>query len=229
MRNSMRMVVAVVSLAISTWACALEGPRDRVAGDRRPEHTASYFGDVLLRSDGVRIFVMVDTTLDRSVPSDGLVDQWFILETAEPIIPAISAHLPGALLVHTPDTLRVSSPEQRFELVLSNDARKAPLDGTLTTRVVGIGLSRNVAESTNLRIADHVRAGRVTSTCEACDVLNPDPGSGGSAASCGSGGDGATQCSASYGSNSCSISCSSGYYACCNALPGSASCRCVRQ
>lgn len=225
----MRMLMVTVSLAVSVWACAQEGPRGPMAGARQPEHVASYFGDVLVRSDGVRIFVIVDTTLDRSAPSDGLVDQWFILETAEPVVPAVDAHLPGALLVHSADTLRVSSPDQRFELVLSNDARKAPADGVLTTRVVGIGLSRNVAESTNIRIAEHARAGRIATTCEACDVLNPDPGVGGSAASCSSGGDGATQCSASYGSNSCSISCTTGYYACCNALPGSASCRCVKQ
>ncbi|HEX8411200.1 MAG TPA: hypothetical protein VF883_20230, partial [Thermoanaerobaculia bacterium] len=159
----------------------------------------------------------------------GLVDQWFILETAEPVMAPISAHLQGALLVHSDDTLRISSPEHRFELVLSNDARKAPADGTLTTRVVGIGLSRNTAESTNLRISNEARAVRIGTTCEGCDVLNPDPGTGGAGGSCASGGDGATQCSASYGSNSCSISCTTGYYACCNALPGSASCRCVRQ
>jgi len=223
------LLLGVLAISVSIWAQEGRGP-DRKPGERRPQHVSSYLGDVLLRSDGVRVFAMVDTILDRSAPTDGLVDQWFILETAEPVMPPISAHLPGALLVHSSGTLRVTSAEHRYDFVLAGEERELPGQGTLATTVVGIGLSHIKAEATTVRMADHSGRGRVSTTCDACEVLDPDPDDGGSGGSaCPSGGPGAIQCSARYSSNSGSVSCASGYYACCNAQPAAAYGRCVRE
>jgi len=227
----MRRTLALLFLGCAGLFAFAQEP-DRAARERtRPEHVDISTGDVLLRTNGTRILVMVDTILDRSVPPDGLVDQWFVLETGEPSVP-MSAHLADALLVHSAGVLRITTAEQRFEFVVAGDTRNVPTPNGLeaiTTRAVGIGLSHNKGQTT-ISIAQQLdRAGRISTDCEACGVLDPDPGPGGSGgAACGSGGPGSTSCSVTSGGNSCSVSCAAGYYACCNGIAGDTYCRCVR-
>lgn len=191
----------------------------------RAEHVESYFGDVVLRTDGARVIVMLDTNLDATTASDGLIDQWFLLQTAEPPLVPVQAHLRDALVVHTPRALRVSTSDHRYELVIdSPDTPVAPM----ATRIAGVGLAHHKA-ATGVRITDQLdRRGRVTATCEGCFYEDPFPGGGSNSGSCTSGGRGSTSCSASYGTTSCSVACASGYYACCNAVPGAAYCRCIQ-
>lgn len=228
MRHYFRLLPAFVIVAVTTFATAQqEGARtERPAGERRPQHVSSWVGNVLIRTDGVRVFVLMDTPADRNAQPDGVVDQWFILETAEPPLTPISEHIGDALVVYSAGVLEVSSPERRFELVLEGESRSD--DGT-STRVVGVGLSHHKAEKTGIRIAEAIRRSRISSTCMECEVLNPDPGAGtGTGTSCSSGGPGATSCTATQQGNSCSITCATGRYACCNyGAGGSPYCRCV--
>jgi len=228
MRNYLRLLLVVGTLSVAAAGAAQEGPRaDRPAGGaRRPQHVASYAGNVLIRTQGVRVLVMVDTSFDRTAQSDGVVDQWFVLETATPLLMPINEHLGEASLLYSAEVLQVTSLDRSFEFTLHGDTGSA--DG-LTTRIAGVGLSHHKAEKTNIRIADEVRRGRVSATCYACNALDPDPGSGdGGGTTCSSGGPGSTQCSATRNNLSCSITCAAGYYACCNyGTSGAPSCRCV--
>lgn len=176
-------------------------------------------GDVVIRTAGHRIVVMVDTILDKSVAPDGLVDQWFALETAD-AAPPVFAHLANALIVHSPAGLRISTETERYELVL---AGTRPRGGA--TFVTGIGLSHNNG-ATTIRIADQLdRRGNVSAECADCGSLDPEPGN----AACGSGGPGSTSCSVTSGNNSCSVTCAAGHSACCNGIAGSTYCGCVRR
>lgn len=229
----MRRTLVLVFLGCAgLLAFAQEPGRGARERSGRPAHVEISTGDVLLRTDGTRILVMVDTILDKSVPPDGLVDQWFVLETREPSVP-MSAHLEDALIVHSAGVLRITTAEERFEFVVAGDTRNvATPDGleAITTRTVGIGLSHNKGQTT-VSIAQQLdRTGRVSTNCVACGgVLNPDPSTGGGGgAACGSGGPGSTSCSVTSSGNSCSVSCAAGYYACCNGIAGDTYCRCVR-
>lgn len=233
MRQS-RMISLVVLLVASPFLVAQEPGRfDRDPGQRPAgrDPVEFYLGDVLVRTDGARVLVMVDTITARGVAPDGLVDQWFVLETAGPSTP-IFAHLSDALLVHSPGALRVTTTEQQFDFMLSDGDASLPAPRGLeaiTTRTVGIGLSHNKG-ATAIRLAGQLdRAGRVATTCEGCEVLNPDDGGlGAGGGNCDSGGPGSTSCSVSAGTSgySCSVSCSAGYYACCLAQGGRVSCKC---
>jgi hypothetical protein len=225
MRNYLRLLIALTTVAASVMA--QEGPRaDRPVRERRPDHVSSWTGNVVIRTVGARVLVLVDTPPARGVQPDGIVDLWFVLETAEPLLMPINEHVGDSLLAHSAGVLEVSSAERRFEFVLEGDSRP---DDVMITRVVGVGLSHHKGEKTGVRIADEVRSARVSTTCMACEVLDPDPGEGGgSGTSCSSGGPGATSCTATQAGNSCSITCASGRYACCNyGSSGSPYCRCV--
>jgi len=221
-----RYCLSPVLVLCASFAFAQEGPRlDRV---NRPEHVEISAGDVLIRTNGNRILVMVDTILDKTAAPDGLVDQWFTLETAEPPIP-VFVHLAGSLIVHSPGALRISTAEERFEFVLADSHRSAESNDAITTRVAGIGLSHNTGPTTISLASQIDRRGKVSSECDECGPLDTDPGGGsGGGAACGSGGAGSTSCSVTSGSSSCSVTCAAGYYACCNGIAGSTNCRCVR-
>lgn len=214
MRHSVTMVFVLGLLACSP-VLAQSGKADKVE---------SYLGDVIIRTDGARVTVLLDTILDAGTAPDGVADQWFVLQTAEPVLTPVMAYLRQALVVHTPRALRISTAEERYELVMDGPA--APGAG-LATRIVGIGLAHNTGGK-GPRISDQLdRRGRVVPACDWC--LQQDPGTGGgSGGGCPSGGPGSTQCSASHGTNSCSVACATGYYACCQALPGAAYCRCIK-
>jgi hypothetical protein len=93
----------------------------------------SHLGDVTIRSDGDRVVVLLDTTLDASAPTDGVVDQSFVLQIGGPVLAPLSVHLSNALVVHTPRALRVTTATQRYEFVLDGESA-APA----ATRVIGI-------------------------------------------------------------------------------------------
>lgn len=227
MGNRDRLLLVLSMLFATVAAVAQEGPRiDRPAGARQPEHVSSYVGNVVIRTQGIRVYVMVDTTFDRATPSDGMVDQWFVLETETPLLTPLSEHLEDAVLFYSAGILQVNSVDRRFEFTLENDLRSTDV---ANTRIVGVGLSHNKAAKTAIRIAEESRKVRVSATCDACEALDPDPGAGGGGGtSCSSGGSGATQCSASQGSYSCSITCGANRYACCNyGSNGVPYCRCV--
>lgn len=80
----------------------------------------SHVGDVTIRSDGTRVIVLVDTTLDATVANDGVVDQAFVIQFAEAVPTPIDVHLTNALVVHTPESLRVTTSEQRYEFKLGD-------------------------------------------------------------------------------------------------------------
>jgi hypothetical protein len=230
MRQRAPMVLMSLVISMALWASPQQGERTERAGGGRSRDVETYLGNVLIRTDGVRVYVMVDTLDDKTDSTDGYVDQWFILETKEPLMTPISALVPDAQIIHSSGVLRVKSTQRRFELVLEENERSPqPPAGLATTRAAGIGLSHN-SGVTNVRIPDRLeRDGKLSTFCDECGVLNPDPGGGaGGGAACSSGGTGAVSCSVSNGPNSCSILCASGYYACCNAVPGAAYCRCVQ-
>ena len=222
-----RLLLALLAMTVAHAGMAQqEVPRaDRRAEGRRPTHVSSWVGNVLIRTEGVRIYVMVDTPARRGAQADGIVDQWFIFETAEPVIPAISAHLGDSLLVHSDGVLEVSSEGQRFEFVVEGSSGVP--DG-VTTRLAGIGLAHHRAETTAVRIAEEAASDDASPTCMACEALDPDPGAGGGGGtSCSSGGPGTVSCTATQGGYSCTITCAPGRYACCNYGTSVPYCRCV--
>jgi hypothetical protein len=211
-------------LSVTMSLALLLGCSSALASSPRTDRIATYLGDVVIRTDGAQVMVLLDTGKAGAAP-DGEVDHWFTLQTEEPPLIPVMVHLEQAQVVHTPRALRVSTADERYELLL--DPPKAPA-GALTTRVVGIGLAHN-AGGKGPKIKDQLDGrGHVVPTCEWC--LQNDTGAGGGTggAACQSGGPGSVQCSASWDSSSCSITCATNYYACCNAVPDRAYCRCVR-
>lgn len=194
------------------------------------EHVDSYVGDVVIRTVGSRIYVMVDTFKEGR--GDGLVDRWFTLETAQPMDDPIFAHLPVAQINHWAGALRIISHDQRliFDLTVPEHERAAPVpEQYRATRIAGIGLS-HTAGPTEIRIASEVSRGGVTTLCDECGPIDLDPGGGGTGGTnCDAGGVGATSCSAGTGTYSCSVACAAGYYPCCNVVVGGVSCKCIKK
>ena len=197
-----------------------------LAGSANTEHVETHLADVIIRTDGAQVMVLLDTITDATREPDGVVDQWFILQTEEPVLTPVMAHLERALVVFTRRALRVSAEDQRYELLIDRPDTPVP---AMTTRVAGFGLA-HATGGKGPKIKDQLdRKGRVMPTCEWCLQQDPGTGGGSGGAACKSGGPGSTQCSATHGVDSCSVTCASGYYACCNALPGAAYCRCVKE
>jgi hypothetical protein len=214
----MSRLAHAVSIAVVLLGCTA------VAAE--PEHFESYTGEVLIETDGAEMVILVDTNRDGG--RDGLVDQWFTLQSADAIVP-VSEHLTTARIHHAPGYLRVTSLDRQavYDFVVAGQERtlNAP-NGFTTIRSEGYGLSHNFGK-TEIRIAGAARGGRVTTLD--IDPEYPDTGGGGGGATaCGSGGPGSTSCSASSGNESCSVSCGQGYYACCNSNSYLATCKCYR-
>src|ERR1700754_2064653 len=106
---SMRHSVALLGLSVLLATSILGQP----AQPERVERVESYLADVIVRTDGARVMVLLDTILDAGAKPDGVIDQWFALETAEPVLTPVMAYLPQALVVHQPRGLRISTSEQR--------------------------------------------------------------------------------------------------------------------
>lgn len=194
-------------------------------------HAESAHGDVVIRAAGSRhILVLVDSDRDR------LIDQWFILESADDLDPTLSIALTDANLVHSPGVLRVSGPRQQVihDFVVSDYEEPRPAPPAFTvSRHAGIGLS-HVVSKTPYRISA-AKAAEMASSADGCadgddclPVLDWWWGGNEGGGTCDSGGPGSNQCSVSSGSSSCSVSCNSGYFACCRAVSGLPSCKCVK-
>lgn len=194
-------------------------------------HAESVSGEVVIRSVGPRhIVVFVDS---HQGGRSGLIDQWFILESPEPIDETLSMRFAGANLVHYPGNLRISvAREQKlFEFVVPDYDEGRPMpNGFSVTRYTGIGLSHVVHDSPDRMDSIQGVAGRCADGTNCPPDLDwyVDDGSGGGGTSCDSGGAGANQCSVTSGTSSCNVTCNSGYYACCQATTGLPTCKCVR-
>lgn len=175
-------------------------------------------GDVVILNHGLdRLVVAIDTDITGT---DGLVDQWFVLQT---LLPAADTriHLHDVDVVYKKEFVRVTSHQDKkvYEFVLDGaDVSPAPNPRYDLMRNEGFGLAHNTRDTT-IRLS--------SDGCADCESLTQDWGELGDdsgAGTCNAGGLGATSCSLSGG---CSVSCSSSHYACCRTLAnGNSSCRC---
>jgi hypothetical protein len=175
-------------------------------------------GDVVIFNHGLdRLVVAIDTDITGT---DGLVDQWFVLQT---LLPATETriHLRDADVVYKKEFVRVTShqDDKVYEFALEGvDVSPAPNARYDVVRNEGFGLAHNTGDTT-IRLS--------SDDCAGCESLTQDWGELGDdsgAGTCNAGGIGATSCSLSGG---CSVSCTSSHYACCRTLAnGNSSCRC---
>jgi hypothetical protein len=208
-----RAVPAAILLSLLAAAHVMaEAPgsnRDRARRD---------IGDVVIFNYGLdRLIIAIDTDITGM---DGLVDQWFVLQT---LLPAAETriHLRDAEIVYTKEFVRVIAREDKkvYELALEGaEASPGPKGRYDVVRTEGFGLAHHTSD-TAIRLS--------SDDCADCASLTQDWGELGDdsgAGSCTAGGIGATSCSLSGG---CSVSCSSSHYACCRTLAnGTSSCRC---
>lgn len=178
-------------------------------------------GDVVIFNHGLdRLVVAIDTDITGT---DGLVDQWFVLQTLLPA-PEIRIHLRAADVVYKKDSVRVTSRQDRkvYELVLQGAGAGPTVNAQYTVvRTEGFGLAHNTGDTT-IRVS--------SDGCADCDTLTQDWGELGDdsgAGTCNAGGFGATSCSLSEGNKSCSVTCAGNTYACCRTLAnGNVICGC---
>jgi hypothetical protein len=188
------------------------------APDSNRDRARREIGDVVIFNHGIdRLIVAIDTDITGA---DGLVDQWFVLQT---LLPAAETriHLRDADVVYKKDFVRVTSHQDKkvYELALEGaDTSPAPNARFDVVRTEGFGLAHNT-DDTTIRLS--------WDDCAGCESLTQDWGELGDdsgAGSCDAGGIGASSCSLSGG---CSVTCTSGHYACCRTLAnGKTSCSC---
>lgn len=195
-----------------------------IAGD----HAEGYTGEVLINSRDGAVMILVDTFKEKR---DGLVDQWFTLQTDDGGA-VLSEHLGVATVVHASGYLRVISAEHQtvYEFAVPGNERTEALpEGFTVVRREGYGLARN-AGPTNVRIGKLRERGITIFECTlGCDPIYPDFGDygGGGYTACMSGGPGSVSCSVTHGELSCNVTCGQGTYSCCNFAPAP-NCRCVK-
>ncbi|MEA2464045.1 MAG: hypothetical protein QOJ98_1792 [Acidobacteriota bacterium] len=214
-----RRIKSVVVL-MSLVACSqLIGAPAAAPADARHD-----VGNVLIFNQGLNSLVVAMDTEGK----DGLVDQWFVLQTLAPVAET-RVHVRLANVHFREGLLRViSRPDQTaYEFALDGAGPGSELPpGYRVVRSEGYGLSRNVGETTLMLPSKDKR------TCDTCESLEQDwgeiGGGGGGSYTCLSGGAGATKCSYTSGSKSCSVECMSGSYACCGiTAAGAVRCSCV--
>jgi hypothetical protein len=213
-----RRIKSVVVL-MSLVACSqLIGAPAAPAADARHD-----VGNVLIFNQGLNSLVVAMDTEGK----DGLVDQWFVLQTLAPVAET-RVELRRADVHFREGLLRVVSRSEQtaYEFALDG-AASAPQLGPeyQVMRTEGYGLSRHTGE-TALRLTSKDKG-----TCDNCESLDQDwgeLGAGGGSYTCLSGGAGATKCSYTSGSKSCSVECMNGSYACCGTTAaGAVRCSCV--
>lgn len=178
-------------------------------------------GTVMILSAGPdRVVVALDSAKDAT---DGLVDQWFILQMDVPSDLPLPVYLRAADVRFRPGYVRVIAPTEQkvydFALTGVKIERDVP-GGFSVVRTEGFGLSHNSGE-TDIAIA---------APCANCESLTQDwtdAGDTGGASTCTAGGIGATSCSITSGTRSCQVGCNSLSYACCKSTATSVSCKCV--
>lgn len=203
----MRIVTtwAVLLLALCGPAAAQHGPWIAAAD------TESHLAEVVIRSDGGRVLVMLDTVLDAGSKPDGFTDRWSILQTHERS--HVAAYFERALVVLTSTSVRVSETSgQRYDFVLAGSDRPAGVDSSIT-RVEGFGLAHFKAATDVPLAADAV----------ALASMGEWRFSDGEA--CLSGGPGATKCSTADARFACAVACATGYEACCGQRAAVCGCR----
>jgi hypothetical protein len=203
-------------------ACASTSASNASENNLRPRADR---GAVLVFSDAPdRVVIAIDTLYHGA---DGMVDQWFVLQTQANDNPQV--HFAVADVRYREGALRIISPTDRvvydFAVAGVSIGGDVPA-GFRRVLVEGYGLSHNVAETTVAISAP----GRGRPGCEECQSLTQDWGdagdTGGGAAACNAGGAGATSCSYTSGEKSCQVSCGSGSYACCKVTTTGVVCKC---
>ena len=181
-------------------------------------------GEVLIFNRGLdKLIVAMDTDLTGK---DGLVDQWFVLQTLVPVAET-RIHLRAADVLVKDGLVRVTSHRDRkvYELGLEGTAPVPIVNARYdVVRTEGFGLAHHIADTT-LQFSSNGR-----DDCADCESLMQDwgeLGGGSGAGACDAGGIGASGCSLSEGTSSCSATCTGNYYACCRRLAnGKVSCGC---
>jgi hypothetical protein len=205
----------LLSLGATTQLLAQAPGRDRARRE---------IGDVVIFNQGTdRLIVAMDTD---TFGNDGLVDQWFTLQT---LLPAaeIRVHLSSADVVYNDRFVRVTSPQDKkvYEFVLEGADAGPEVNAQYdVVRTEGFGLAHNAGDTT-IRLSSDKR-----DPCADCASLTQDwgeLGGDGGAGSCDAGGIGATSCSRGSGTETCSVNCSGSYYPCCRTLAnGKVTCAC---
>jgi hypothetical protein len=179
-------------------------------------------GTVMIVSAGPdRVVVALDSAKDAT---DGLVDQWFILQMDMPSELPLPVYLRAADVRFRPGYVRVIAPTEQkvydFALTGVKIERDVPA-GFSVVRTEGFGLSHNLGE-TDIAIA---------APCANCESLTQDwtdaGDTGGGSSTCTAGGIGATSSSIRSGTRSAQVACNSFSYACCKSTATSVSCKCV--
>ena len=220
---------AVLQKLLGVTAVALLLGCGSVMADTPPELP----GQVREDSGAVRIFAYrsnVFIVMDvHGRGTDGLVEQWYVLQTDTPPAIELPIELPVARIRHREGVVRVNAPGSVtvYDFVSTGRDATWPEPAPVTAiRVDGYGLSHNTGAST-MRIGGRktTRDRIATADEEGCDVCEPyhqdwgsgSGGGGGATATCQSGGNPSVSCSVSGNNGSCAITCPPGYYSCCNA------------
>jgi len=188
-----------------------------------PVHVESAEGEVVIRNVGLHhVIVLVDSAARTT---DGRIDQWFVLESEAALSP-ISILLRRANLVFSPGSLRVvSAPDKTiYDFIVSERAESKPVPTAFQLiRYEGFGLSHVVHETT-------IDIGSRCAEGDAClPVLDWDESGGnGGTVTCDGGGPGSNSCSVTASSSACAVTCNPGFYACCKAVAGLPTCKCVK-
>ncbi|HEX8618884.1 MAG TPA: hypothetical protein VF911_14970 [Thermoanaerobaculia bacterium] len=185
-------------------------------------------GEVLIFSDAPdRVVIAIDTLYHGA---DGMVDQWFVLQTQGPSADPGQVHFGVADIRYREGVLRIISPTERvvYEFAVANETMADDVPaGFRRVLVEGYGLSHNVGETT---VAVGT-PGRGKPGCEECQSLNQDWGdagdTGGGGEACNAGGANSTSCSYSSGTRSCQVTCGAGSYSCCKVTTTGVVCKCI--
>jgi hypothetical protein len=210
----------IVTVLMSLVACSqLAGAPPISTAD----HATHDIGNVLIFNQGLNSLVVAMDTEGK----DGFVDQWFVLQTLEPVAET-RVHFRVADVHFRDGLLRVISRSEKtaYEFALNGVSAGTQLAPEYNVvRMEGYGLSHNSGDTT-LRLPSKDKG-----TCDTCEPLEQDwgdiGGGGAGAVSCDSGGLGARSCSIASGTRSCSVSCDNNSYPCCRTTSTGVSCKCV--
>ncbi|MEA2569970.1 MAG: hypothetical protein QOI24_1971 [Acidobacteriota bacterium] len=193
--------------------------------------TASFHGDVVVRSSGPQQMAILLDAYGRGDGHDGLVDHAWVIASETAYADPLSIFLRAARVTSEPGRITVYSAADHTAVVFLFDGAQdddgwAPA-GTAVHRYAGYGIShyKGVLD------LPPITSNGPEHTPVPYSLQDPDPwGTGGEAAGgCQSGGLGSNSCSLSCsGTSNCETSCNAGYYSCCYCTGRTAYCRCLR-